>query len=273
MRTLIQVALPAGLALALLAGCGGGEPMPGVEAFAAETDDHVYDIRVPDDYDFEQDYQLVIAFHDDGQSERQVLDWWDRGMFGDADFILLALRAPFLGETGYAWLPRDADPGSDTDRVAAARTAEELLAEGLEAVTAEYEIDEEDIILLGAGGGCDVALWMALTDPGLFDGLALFGGGGIPGWVPGVRPANAGHLDVFIAAAPGMATVAAATGERFERADALVEVHTGTSGRYDDADALGAMARFFSLSFGGQDNETGEPDTLPEGEYEEDIEP
>lgn len=258
---------------ALLAGCGGGEPMPGVGPLEPDTDEHVYDIRVPADYDFEEDYQLVIAFHDNGQSERQVLDWWDRGMFGSADFILLVLRAPFLGQTGYAWLPRDADPGSDTARVAAARTAEELVEIALDAVVAEYTIDEEDIILLGTGTGTDIALWMALTDPWLYDGLALLDGTGIPGWVPGVRPANAGHLDVFIAAAPGAETVATATGERFESAGALVEVHTGTAGRHDDADALGAMARFFSLSFGGQGIETGEPDTLPEGEYEEDIEP
>lgn len=253
----------------LMAGCGGGEPMPGVGPLEPETEGYVYDVRVPAEFDFEEDYQLVIAFHDGRQSEKQVLDWWDRGMLGNADFILLALRAPFLGERGYDWLPRDADPGSDTDRVAAARTAEELVQFALDAVIAEYTIDEEDIILLGTGSGTDIALWVALTDPGLYDGLALFDGAGIPGWVPGVRPDNAGHLDVFVATVPGLATVAEATAERFERAGSLVEVHAGASGRYDDAEALGAMAKFFSLSFASQGDDDGKPDSLPE----EDIEP
>jgi predicted esterase len=259
--TLLAVAFPV-----LLAGCGGGEPMPGVGPLDADTDGYSFQVRVPAEFDPDEDYQLVIAFHDNGESERQVLDWWDQGLLDEPDFILLVLRAPFLGERGYAWLPRDADPGSDTDRVAACRTAEEVLADGIEAVTAEYAIDEEDIILLGVGRGCDVALWMALTDPGLFDGLALFGGEGIPGWVPGVQPGNAGHLDVFIAADPEHQVVAAATGERFERAGAEVEIFSTQSGRPDNAESLQAFERFFGLTFSGGDDEL---DSLPEPEEDD----
>jgi predicted esterase len=255
---LLVVAFPV-----LLAGCGGGEPMPGVGPLDADTDGYGFQIRAPAELDPEEDYQLVIAFHDNGQSERQVTDWWDQGMLDEPDFILLALRAPFLGERGYAWLPRDADPGSDTDRVAACRTAEDVLAEGIEAVTSEYAIDEEDIILLGAGGGCNIALWMALTDPRLFDGLALLGGAGIPDWVPGVRSGNAGHLDVFITADPVHRPVADETAERFRRAGATVEVHATPSGRPDGAEALQEMERFFGLTYLGDGDEL---DSLPEEE-------
>jgi len=164
----------------LFAGCGGGVPMPGVGPLDADTDGYSFQVRVPTELDPEENYQLVIAFHDNGQSERQVLDWWDQGLLDSPDFILLAVRAPFLGERGYNWLPRDANPGSDTDNVASARTVEELVQDGLEAVTAEYIIDEEDIILVGTGSGADVALWLEYADHSLLGryrvSLSVMGG-------------------------------------------------------------------------------------------------
>ena len=248
---------------ALFVGCGGGEVMPGVGPFEPDGE-YVYDIRLPLEYDFEEDYQLVIAFHDGGESERQVLDWWDRGLLERPDFILLALRAPFFGTSGYSWLPRDADPGSDTDRVAAARTAEDLVYTALDEVIAEYSVDEEDLILCGNGSGAGIALWMALTDPGLFDGLALFGSAGVPGWVPGVKEDNAGHLDVFLGTTAAARAGADATAERLRSVGARVEVHVADRGEAAGADGLRAMERFYSLAFpASSDLPPDDTDTMP----------
>jgi predicted esterase len=242
------------VAVILGAGCGGeAEQYPDVEPYDADVPFY-YSFRLPDDYDPDDEYQLVFALHGHHRSERQVLDWWDDGLLYRPDFILVAIRAPFHGSTGYSWIPRE--PRSDEEnpnrrRVAAVRTAEQLILDVFDEIAASYLIDMEDINLLGVGQGAGIAWYTALRNPGLFSGVIALSERGLPSYVPRPTEGNAGHLDVFIGIgqAEGPAPVKAArrTGEVFSRVGAEVEFGFHDAGPVVTAAQLRAMQNFYEL--------------------------
>jgi len=256
-------------AVMLGAGCGGeAEQYPDVEPYDADVP-FCYSFRLPDDYDPDDEYQLVLALHGHGRSERQVLDWWDDGLLYRPDFVLVAIRAPFHGSTGYSWIPRG--PRSDEEdparrRVASVRTAEQLILDVFDEIASSYAIDMEDINLLGVGQGTGIAWYTVLRSPDLFSGVIALSERGLPSYVPRPTKNNAGHLDVFIGIgqAEGPAPVKAArrTGEAFSRVGAEVEFGFHEAGSVITAAQLRAMQNFYELG--------AEPAPVDDVVYDED---
>ncbi|MFO7674782.1 MAG: alpha/beta hydrolase-fold protein [bacterium] len=248
------------LALALLLACGESR-VAEVEPYHVETPVE-YAIRLPDDYDPEESYPVLVVLHGFDRSEAQATALRDASFFYLPDFILLALRAPFDAGAGYSWFRGavDGDEEAATGRRRSARTAEDLVLAALGEIEEQYDIDADQRILLGLGQGASAAAWVALRNGDVFSGLALFGAAD-EALMAGAGPAGAREMEVFVAG-PGdpplrAERMFAGAGARTALHDLELPAVTAT--------ALRAMQNFFGLA-----DEPAPEDNLG---YDEDGEP
>jgi predicted esterase len=251
--------LRVGLALTALSvfGCGGRlAPLdPDVPAH--------YEIRLPEMYDPDESYPVVIILHDAGRTEAQVTDLWDRGWFYLPDFIMVAVRAPFQSGSGFSWLKEDPaeEPASLVRR--SARTSELAILDVLEQVEEEFSVDADWRFVSGLGQGAGVAFYTAFRHAELFQGVAGFGSG--IDTVLFERRSLRGIRDMDVFADVPLDE------ELLNQAGANVAVRESGPGQTLTPSALRAMQNFFGLA----EEEAPETDALypPAPAEELDVEP
>jgi predicted esterase len=229
---------PASLALGfVLAGCGGRQPA------ALEPDElPQYAFRLPADYDPQEPYPLLVVLHSDGKDENEPLALWDQGAFVEPDFILLAIRAPFHADGGYAWFRPD---GDSAERQAAALTGEALVMDMVSDFEQQFNIDSDWRFLAGFSDAGNVALYTVFKHADIFQGSAALAGTVDAAVVQRKLLRNLEDMDVFMAPEPDEAG-ARKDSSLFDRAGARVMLyHQAASGVA--ADACRAMQDFFGL--------------------------
>jgi predicted esterase len=138
-----------------------------------------YQFELPDNFDPEYEYPLLIVLHDSGGKESDMFRAWDQGWFDRPDFIMLAIRAPFRAGEEFAWVKRtDAtDPGARHENLrGSALTSAARLVAAVDEFEQEYAIDPDWIFVLGLGQAADIALFSALRYPDYFSGAAALDG-------------------------------------------------------------------------------------------------
>jgi phospholipase/carboxylesterase len=140
--------------------------------FAAEAYAKTY-LRLPDNYDPQKSYPLVVGLHGYGGKGSNFISLWQK--FKDRDFIYVCPETfyPFnMGkETGYNWYTWAGD--EDTDQEIVVKT-EEYIEKVTRELKSKYNVDE--IYLLGFSQGCGLAYTAGIRYHELFTGLICFGG-------------------------------------------------------------------------------------------------
>jgi len=222
------------IAVLTLAGCGPREAS--VQPFEPEVP-VAFDVRLPEMYDLDESYPLLVCLPDAGQTEQSVLDMWDNGYFYMPDFILVVVRQPF--EYG-AWFKEDPSEDPLVVRRRAARTGEELVGTVLADVESEYATDPDWRFICGFGQGAQVAFYAGFKHPELFQGAAGFGSGIDTTLISRRMLRGIRDMDIF-------ATVPLDE-ELLGQAGAKVKIHEIAMGQTPPPSALRAMQNFFSLS-------------------------
>lgn len=237
--------------LVLLLGCGNRETSVRFEPEVPVS----FGFRLPAEYDSEGEYPLVILLHNDGQSEAWVLNLWDQGAFGQAEFMVLAVRAPFCADSGFSWFKRGGDslvssPVS-ADR-ASVLTGRERILEVLDEFEAEYQTDPEWRFLVGFGRAAGVALHAGLEHPDVFQGIgAVVEDSAALSSLP-EKLREVEGMDVFIALSRGrgerLTEMAQGEVETLEDAGVNVRLHLFEDEEPDPARLWQEMGDFLGLS-------------------------
>ncbi len=153
-------------------------------------------VRLPDGFEPDSTYPLVVGLHGFGSSHDRFVRLWDR--FGDDPrFIYACPQAPYPmagKELGYDWMTWVPGDSGAADRV---RTgSEEYIVEAVRSLQDRYRTGET--YLLGFSQGGMFTYTTGIRHPDLFAGLVCFGA-----WLDTVhldaeRLAAAGDLRVFI---------------------------------------------------------------------------
>jgi len=241
----------AAIAALALAGCGPREAV--VQPLEPEVPS-AFDVRLPEIYEPEESYTVLVCLPDAGLTEQSVLDMWDGGYFYMPDFILVVVRQPF--EYG-AWFKDDPSEDPLVARRRAARTGEERISAVLADVESEYPTDPDWRFICGFGQGAQVAFYAGFKHPELFQGVAGFGAGIDTTLISRRVLRGVRDMDVF-------ATVPLDE-ELLSQAGAKVKVHEIALGQTPPPSALRAMQNFFSLSE-EQAPEDDVPYLMPESE-------
>jgi phospholipase/carboxylesterase len=134
-------------------------------------------VFVPENYEPNYAYPLVIWLHDAGRSERDIADVLPR--ISTRNYVGLALRgaaresvpevAAMAGSaagTGYAWSHLERDRLAFQDELHAS----------VRELRRDFHIHSERVFLVGAGDGATMAWEVFLARPEWFAGLAVLGG-------------------------------------------------------------------------------------------------
>jgi len=250
--------------------CGSREEF-NVEPFEPEVAKY-YTVRIPEDYDPDEPYPLLIGLHGRGQDETQVTRMWDEGLFYMPDFILVSVRGPFRTSDGYCWIRYDSDTEPTKEvYVASALACEQLVFEVLEEVEQEYAVDPDFRTILGISEGASAAYFTALHEPEFFSGIADLGGRVPECLLPRISAQDAADLIVFIGMGkrepePALNT-ARTRAEMLRRAGAEVQLNLHEEGHVLKARQVRAMENLFELGLGDAPvddymyDSDGEPET------------
>lgn len=145
---------------------------------------------LPTGYEADYQYPLIVWFHGEGSSERQLQQVVPQ--ISRRNYLGLALRglAPVLksdGTQGWSWRLEGADE----------LAAEENLFAALEDMNQQYGIHPGRVFLAGVGTGASFAYRLAFLYPEKFAGVAAFNGQ-ITGRGPLLRLMTVRRLKVFI---------------------------------------------------------------------------
>ena len=277
------------LALAFLAavitGCGADSIDNPSVVFEAESD-YGYDFRLPEDYDPDFEYPLLVVLHGHDQDENQALELWDDGFFYEPDFILVTVRAPFLSEDGYAWFRSDEDDDLDwvTRRRASAPAGDQRILDVIDEFEQQYLVDVDYRIVMGISQGANIAFYTALRHPSVFAGVAAIAGRLDTTLVSRRTLRNAIDLDVFLALGrdEGPRAVEAVAGDERLLLDngAGVRLFMHDEGHVVNPASIRAMEEFFELTLTdvtdeelmyeeGTEEEYYDPESLDEELYDE----
>ncbi len=125
-------------------------------------------IFVPENYEPNYAYPLVVWLHDAGRSERDIAQVLPR--ISMRNYLGLSLRGtrPLRGEpsAAYCW------PRSERARLA----FQDSFRAGVRELRHDFHVHTERIFLVGAGDGASMAWELFLARPAWFAGLAVLGG-------------------------------------------------------------------------------------------------
>jgi len=163
--------------------------------FASEAYSKTY-LRLPDDYDPQKIYSLVVGLHGYGAKGENFIRLWDA--FDNKDFIYACPETfyPFnLGkETGYSWFTWTDD--EEMNKQIETKT-EEYVEKVTRELMAKYQIS--DIYILGFSQGCGLTYTTGIRYHDLYSGLICFGGGLNMDRLSDEDLTSAKELKVFIA--------------------------------------------------------------------------
>jgi phospholipase/carboxylesterase len=207
---------------------------------------HPCGVFVPENYEPNYAYPLVVWLHDAGRSERDIVEVLP--MISMRNYIGLALR-------GTARTSRDASDAFSWSRTRnAGLDFEERLYASVRQMRRDFHIHTERVFLVGAGEGGTMAWDLFLTRPQWFAGVAVLGGR-FP-W--GRRPlrqfrALSGKQALIVAdnqKAPSHAQ-AEQVGRLLYTAGLEVSVRTSACGRPSSRPLLRQVDRWIMRSIGG----------------------
>ena len=121
-------------------------------------------VLVPQHYERNYAYPLVVWLHDAGGDERQLKKVMP--LVSLRNYVSLSVRGPNAAERGYAW-PESAD---------AILAAESRVDEAVAQARERFNVHPDRIFIAGAGAGGTMALRLALRWPDRFAGGASIGG-------------------------------------------------------------------------------------------------
>jgi predicted esterase len=189
-------------------------------------------VVLPDAYDPEKEYTLVLALHGVGGTAARFATL--RNDFADADFIWAVPEAPYplalQDGIGYSWTAQMS--GVEDIRKESYATSSRYVVELVDALRGRYNVG--DVYLLGFSQGSYLGYGAALRNPAVFKGLICFGGPFKPAAL-GAEELTAGR-DVRIFIAHG-------------EDDPAVSYEESTTAR-DDLEAFGYDVTFRSFSGG-----------------------
>jgi phospholipase/carboxylesterase len=153
-----------------------------------------YRIKLPENYDPERAYPLVLGLHGYGSNHEIFITLWD----DDEPFIYVAPQGPYpvvLDEDlGFSWFVWDEDNPSLSRH--SLELGEQYLFEVIDDVAGRYKISRK--FILGFSQGCMIAYGVAISNPGEFDGLVAIGGRLGEDWLTEDQFRAASALDVLI---------------------------------------------------------------------------
>jgi len=162
-------------------------------------------VHLPEDYDPEKKYRLVVGLHGYGSNSDRFIALWER--FGKPDFIYAVPQAPYpfpVGKkVGYSWGLGETAEDELTDKTST--MSEDYIITVIQNLKQQYSVAE--IYLLGFSQGCAFTYSTGIKNYQLFDGLICFGGWLDIDWVTEESIATAKDLRIFIAHGKGDNTV------------------------------------------------------------------
>jgi len=171
-------------------------------------------VHLPENYDPEKKYPLVVGLHGYGSNPERFITLWKR--FGNPDFIYATPQAPYPfgtgSELGYSWNTGGPEEEKIGDR--STEMAEEYITRVVMDLHKRYKVS--DTYLMGFSQGCGFAYQAGIKHYELFKGLICFGGWLDPEWIGEDVINEAKGLRVFIA---------------HGRNDRMVEFKAGTDAR------------------------------------------
>jgi len=131
-----------------------GNPKTGLQNISSDA--YGYSLFVPEDYNADRLWPLIVVLHDEGGNGGSYIQEWveeakKRGL------IVFSPTYP---------LPRDIPEESD-----------KRLLKLIQGLTAEYEIDPKKVLVTGSGFGGHYAFYLALHYPSFFSATASIGNG------------------------------------------------------------------------------------------------
>jgi len=171
-------------------------------------------IMLPEDYDPEENYTLLIGLHGYGASPDSFIQLWER--FDDPDFIYISPQAPYPfsvgNDIGYSW---DTWHEDNEDFLPQVTTLTEMYVSSLvKSMSEQFNIDS--VYLMGFSQGCGYTYMAGIHHHEQFDGLICFGGWLDTDWITDENLEAATDLRVFIA---------------HGTSDRMVEFESGTAAR------------------------------------------
>jgi phospholipase/carboxylesterase len=171
----------------------------GTLGFAAAPVLVPYRIKLPEGYDPQQSYDVVLALHGAGDSADNFARLW--GYFEQPGFILAVPQAPYKvagqwGGGGNVWFGGLADQGPDAMRQQT-QANERYLLDLLHEIKAQYKV--RNVYLLGFSQGAVLSYATALQHPGEIAGIIVFGGRLSEDLITPEEIANGKPVRVFIA--------------------------------------------------------------------------
>ncbi len=233
-------------------GCGGG---PGPVMLEPDVPAE-YQVRLPEGYSPDEAYPLVVCLHGHDLDEAQITELWDARFFYEQDFILLAVRAPFRADEGFAWFKPESDDdglGRDERIRASAEACERRVLDAVVECEEQYPVNADNRYIAGFSQGANVAFYVGLRNRDLFQGIAAFAGRVDTVLTPYSSFGDLAGMEVFLALgrAEGDRAVEAVRGDEieFRRAHAMVRLQLHDGGHVIRASSCRAMQNFFDLSF------------------------
>ncbi|MCD4701904.1 MAG: hypothetical protein K8S24_08625 [Candidatus Aegiribacteria sp.] len=142
-------------------------------------------VHVPDNYDPQQEYDLVLALHGYGGDVSEFASRWTE--FDDGYFIFASLQAPYAfeqnGRSVYSWTVHGSSEWDGGDMPSeqkqemfsnSTELSSDMIIACLDKLKTTYRIDR--VYLLGFSQGGIMAYWTGLGNPSLFAGIATYSG-------------------------------------------------------------------------------------------------
>ncbi len=142
-------------------------------------------IHMPDDYDPQERYDLVLALHGYGGDVAEFSSRW--AAFDEGNFIFISLQAPYAfgqnGRTVFSWTVHGSSEWDGGDMPPEQKQemfgnslelSSDMILACLDDMKSRYRIDS--IYLLGFSQGGIMAYWTGFGNPSLFAGIATYSG-------------------------------------------------------------------------------------------------
>ncbi|MDP8314018.1 MAG: alpha/beta hydrolase-fold protein [Candidatus Celaenobacter antarcticus] len=141
--------------------------------YITATTFHECRIKLPENYDPNETYPLLIGLHGYGDNNENFIKLYKD--FPARNFIFAAPQAPYEFGAGsnidYSWIPRTDDPAIFDEAVT---FTENYINSVVTYLQNQFNISE--IVLMGFSQGCWITYYTGIKNPLLFKGLLCFGG-------------------------------------------------------------------------------------------------